>query len=433
MTTSVPSPRRLDNSTPAWLRSPVLVLAGGLLVALISALAVFIPALNPPGGDVRLLVLFLSASGTLSVAAAYGLYRLGLLHWLSSLRWTLLVMISITVLLVFLNVFVTAQLMFISDHDFWLTTALLVFAGLTALAFGLFAANAITERIHALARGADQLAGGDLAAQVAVRGNDELADLAATFNSMARSLEQAANRQQALEQSRRDLIAWVSHDLRTPLASMRALVEAIQDGVADDPETVTRYLATVQGEIAHLSHLIDDLFDLSQLDVGHLALTCEWASLHDLLSDTLGALHGQAEQRGVTLRAEVLAEIDPVRMASDKVQRVLTNLLDNAIGHTPAGGTVTLSARRAGALVQVTVHNTGSVISPDDLAHVFDQFYRGRVTEARPAARRRGTGLGLAIARGFVQAHGGTIGVTSTPATGTTFQFTLPVQGPDAT
>lgn len=430
MTTLTPNPKPLSNPAPVWLRSPVIVLAGGLLLALISALAVFIPALNPPGGDVRLLILFLSVSGTLSIVGAYALCRFGLLHWLSSLRWTLLVTICVTVLLVFLNVFVTAQLMFISDHDFWLTTALLVFAGLTALAFGLFAANAITERISALARGAEQLAGGDLAAQVSVRGNDELAELAQTFNWMARSLAEAAERQQALEQSRRDLIAWVSHDLRTPLASMRAMVEAIQDGVADDPETEARYLTTVQGEITHLSHLIDDLFDLSRLDVGHLALACEWSSLHDLLSDTAGALHGQAVQRQVALQANVAPDIDPVYMASDKIQRVLTNLLDNAIGHTPAGGTVTLTARRSGDTVQVAVHNTGSVIAPDDLAHVFERFYRGRETQARAPEQRRGTGLGLAIARGFVEAHGGTIHAASTPDVGTTFTFTLPVSGP---
>lgn len=420
---------QMTDRLPALLRLPLLLVTG-VFVALLGALVVFIPALNPPGGDVRLLILFLSGTGLLTLSAAYTLYRLGLIRWFRSLRWTLLITISLTVLLIFLNVWVTARLMFISDHDLWLTTALLIFAGVTAIAFGVFVSNTMTERIRDLAKAAERLAQGDLEARAAVQGNDELAELADTFNWMAGSLQEADAQKRRLEQARRDLIAWVSHDLRTPLASMRAMIEAMVDGVVTDPETVARYLSTTQAEIAHLSDLIDDLFELAQIDVGHVNLVCEWTSLRDLLSDTLGSLQSRAEGQGVTLRGAVEDDIDPVCMAPDKIQRVLYNLLDNALRYTPSGGTITLAARSVGADVLVEVHNTGSHIAAAELPHVFERFFRGEDVQAHGAARRRGTGLGLAIAKGFVEAHGGHIQAASDPARGTTFSFTLPRSGP---
>ena len=406
-------------------RYPLLLLAGGLLLGVLGALAVVIPALNPPGGDVRLLILYMLATGGVTVLGSYLLTRLGLIHWFRSLRWTLLVTIVLTVILFFVNVWVTAQLMFISDHDLWLTTGLLVFAGLTAIAFGLFSASAMTARIHALSSAATQVARGDLEARVPVQGNDELAALASTFNWMASSLQQADADKRALEQARRDLLAGVSHDLRTPLTSMRAMIEALLDGVVDDPETVRRYLGGTQAEIQHLSRLIDDLFELARLDVGHPALAFEWSSLSDLLSDLVGGLHLPPD-RAITLQTEVAPDLDPVYMAPDKIERVLYNLLDNAVRHTPPGGTITLTARRQADGITVAVHNTGSLIAVADQPLIFERFYRGGDASRSGSSGGRGTGLGLAIARGFVEAHGGVIRVTSTPAQGTTFTFSLP-------
>ncbi|GAB4576352.1 MAG: hypothetical protein Kow0077_32310 [Anaerolineae bacterium] len=430
MTTLSSPPERVPLPARESLRATLGVFAAGFLVALAVSLAVFIIALNPPGEDIRLLVLFLTVSGMLSILAAYGIYRAGLVHWFRSLRWTLLVVVTLTVLLVFVNVWGTAQLMFLSLHDFWLTTALLIFAGLLALAFGQYASSTITERIHLLARTAERVARGDLSARVAVRGNDELAELAQTFNWMAETLQQNAAEKQRLEQARRDLIAWVSHDLRTPLASMQAMVEAVLDGVVADPDTVTRYLQTTRGEIQHLSHLIDDLFALSQLDVGQIAIAFEWASLRDLLSDTLSSMQPAAAAAQVTLSGTVPPDVDPVYLAPDKIQRVLYNLLDNAIRHTPPGGQITLAARRQADEVQITVTNTGSVIAPEDLPHVFERFYRGR-DSGSPAGDRRRAGLGLAIAREFVAAHRGRVWAASSPDAGTTFGFSLPVTGPE--
>lgn len=417
-----------QHSTLFFTRNPLLLFVIGVVVALMAALLVLIIALNPPGSDISQLIVFLLSSSGATLLAAYIVYRRGLARWFRSLRWALLATVVLTVGLVFFNVWITAQLMFLNEHDLWLTTALLVFAGVTAIAFGLFIADTITERIRLLGRAAEQLGGGELATRVTVAGNDELAELARTFNMMAHSLEEVDAQKRALEQTRRNLIAWVSHDLRTPLASMRVMIEALADGVVSEPGDVARYLGNTQAEIEHLSHLIDDLFDLAKLDVGQLELAREWTSLRDLLSDTLGSIRPQAVAHGLTLDADVGADLDPVYCAPDKIQRVLYNLLDNAIAHTPTGGAIMLRAVAQPDRVRISVHNTGSHIPADDLPRVFESFYRSQPAQARQERDRRGAGLGLAIARGFVEAHGGTIRVESAPGTGTTFTFTLPRQ-----
>jgi signal transduction histidine kinase len=412
----------------ATLRYPLFLLVLGVVVPLVAALLVIMPTLNPPQDDVWQLIVFMSSTGLLTISASYLFYRLGLVRWLRSLRWALLLTVVLTVFLIFVNVWVTARLMFFEQHDFVLATALLVFAGLTAIAFGFFVATTMTDSIREVSKAAEQLAEGDLSTRLDIKGNDELAQLGTTFNWMARSLQEVDEQKQMLEKTRRDLIAWVSHDLRTPLASMRVMIEAMAEGVVADPETIARYLGNTQAEIAHLSRLIDDLFELAQLDVGHIKLDRQMASLGDLISDTLGSMNPKARQRQIILRDEVKDDIDPVYMAPDKIQRVLSNLLDNAIHYTPAQGTITLTARRqkAADCVQIDIHNSGSTIAPEDLSQVFHSFYRGEPSRATNGTGERGTGLGLAIARGFVEAHGGRIQVSSTPEQGTTFSFTLP-------
>jgi signal transduction histidine kinase len=316
--------------------------------------------------------------------------------------------------------------MFISEHDFILTLALLLFGGVTAILFGIYVAETFTDRISKLSEAASHVARGEFETRVNVEGRDELAYLARAFNRMASNLEQLQAKMQTVERARRDLIAGVSHDLRTPLTSIQAMIEAIADGVVSEPETVSRYMHSSLAELRHLSQLIDDLFALSQIDTGQLELTCEPASLSDLISDILSAMSAQAERRQVILCGSVNPEVDPINMAPDKIQRVLHNLLDNALRYTPSGGEVRVAGYNNGSVVQVDVHNTGSTIKPDDRPHVFESFYRGEGSRARDGDGHRGTGLGLAIARGFVEAHGGSIWVESAPKRGTTFCFTIP-------
>jgi signal transduction histidine kinase len=397
---------------------------GGVLLALIVSLIFFYFLMNPPMADIGLMALFLAVTAVISIIAGYVAYRFGWMRQSPRLSWTLMAGYALASLLTFINVWVTARLMFYNDHDLQLATVLLLFAGGIAMSLGYFLSTALANNIQTLQQAAQAVANGRLEARVPVQGRDEMAALAGTFNEMARQLETAAHKQRELEQLRRDLIAWVGHDLRTPLASIRAIVEALADGIVEDPQTVTRYLHTAQRDIRALSALIDDLFEMAQLDAGGIPLARQPGSLADLISDTLESFSALAKQRDVRLTGEVAGHIDPVNMDTQKMGRVLANLLSNALRHTPAGGAVSLRAAAADEAITITVSDTGDGIDPADLPHVFEQFYRGEKSRSRATG---GSGLGLAIARQIVAAHGGQITAESEPEQGTTIHITLPI------
>ncbi|HEY1012906.1 MAG TPA: ATP-binding protein, partial [Herpetosiphonaceae bacterium] len=282
--------------------------------------------------------------------------------------------------------------------------------------------GALTARLDAVRGGAALLAGGDLGARLALDGRDEVSALADDFNRMADALAASAERQAELERSRRELVAAVSHDLRTPLTAVRAMVEALADGVVRDEATRARYLGSALAQLESLSTLVDDLFEIAQLDAGVLRLELERASLHDLISDTLSNLQPHAEQQGVRLIGAVAPNIDPVLMNPAKLQRVLYNLIGNALRHTPADGTIVLRVTAAEGEVQVEVDDEGEGIAAEDLPHIFERTYRGEKSRSRDYG---GAGLGLAIVRGLVEAHGGRIWAESEPGAGARFTFTL--------
>ncbi len=229
-------------------------------------------------------------------------------------------------------------------------------------------------------------------------------------------------KQRELERLRTDLIAWVSHDLQTPLASIRAILEALYDGVVEEPETVSRYLNTAQRDVSSLSALIDDLFEMAQLDAGGIPLERADSSLADLISDTLESFSELASRQSIQLEGSVEADIDPVFMDTQRIGRVFNNLISNALRHTPVGGQIEVRARRAGSGVEVIVCDSGEGIRAEDIPNIFESFYRGEKSRSRATG---GAGLGLAIARGIVHAHGGEIHVKSQPGD-TRFIFTLP-------
>ena len=403
--------------------TPHLRFIGGVALTLALALGAFFLLMKPPVGDLGLMALFLAITAAISVVVGYGAYRLGWIHHSPRISWVLLGGYALASLLTFLNVWVTARLMFASEHDLLLATVLLLFAGGIAMSVGYFLSVALTDRIVTLNRAAKEIARGELGVRVPVTGNDEMASLARTFNEMAGQLQAADRKQRELDRLRRNLIAWAGHDLRTPLASIRAIVEALADGVVDEPETVDRYLHTAQREIRSLSLLIDDLFELAQLEAGGLRLDLRPNSLSDLISDTLETFSELAARRAVTLDGGVDPGVDPVVVDAQQIGRVLSNLVGNALRHTPAGGSVGVRAELVEGGVLVEVGDTGEGIEIQDLPHVFERFYRGEKSRSRATG---GSGLGLAIAKGIVEAHAGRIGVESAPGEGTRFFFTLP-------
>jgi signal transduction histidine kinase len=403
--------------------TPHLRFVGGVSLTLALALAIFFLLMQPPMAELGLMALFLAITALISVAAGYGAYRLGWLNRSPRLSWVLLGGYALASVLTFLNVWVTARLMFASQHDLLLATVLLLFAGGIAMSVGYFLSAALTDRIVTLNRAAQEIASGDLSVRVPVTGSDEMASLARTFNDMAEQLEAADQKQRDLDTLRRNLIAWAGHDLRTPLASIRAIVEALADGVVEDPETVDRYLHTTQREIRSLSLLIDDLFELAQLEAGGLRLEIRPNSLPDLLSDTLESFSELAARQGVTLEGTVDPAVDLVPMDTQQIGRVLSNLVGNALRHTPAGGAVCVQAAAMAERVEVEILDSGEGIDAQDLPHIFERFYRGEKSRSRATG---GAGLGLAIAKGVVEAHGGHIGVESAPGQGTRFYFSLP-------
>ncbi|MDA8217332.1 MAG: HAMP domain-containing sensor histidine kinase [Dehalococcoidales bacterium] len=411
---------------PWWTLLPI-ALAALLTFAAIIGLAVVL--LNPPRQDIEALILFLALSGALSLALGYLAARLGWRLLWGGLRFRIAFTVAVGVVVALANVAVTAYLMFLSPHDLTLLSLLLLFALVISLSFGVFLAGRLTSSLRELAQGAGRMAEGNLSVRAAVSEGGEVGELAIAFNTMAARLEASFRQQREVEQARKDLIAAVSHDLRTPLASLQAMVEAVNDGVVSDPETIQRYLHTMQTEIANLSALINDLFELSQLDASVLCLHIESSPLQDVIFDTVDSLQAQAQRHGLNLATSVDTQLEPVLMDPARVQRVLYNLVQNAIRHTPSDGTVLLEARDTGAEVHVSVEDTGEGIAEGDLPHVFERFYRGDPARSR---ERGGIGLGLSIARGIVEAHGGRIWVESTPGQGSKFSFALPKADPQA-
>ena len=403
--------------------TPHLRFLGGVALTLALALGIFFLLMHPPMAELGLMALFLAITALISIGAGYGAYRLGWLDRSPRISWVLLGGYALASILTFLNVWVTARLMFASQHDLLLATVLLLFAGGIAMSVGYFLSAALTDRIITLNRAAKEIASGDLSARVPVTGNDEMASLARTFNEMARQLQAADQKQRQLDLLRRNLIAWAGHDLRTPLASIQAIVEALADGVVQDPDTVDRYLHTAQREIRSLSLLIDDLFELAQLEAGGLRLEIGPNAISDLLSDTIESFSELAMRQGVALEGSADPGVDPVDMDAQQIGRVLANLVSNGLRHTPPGGTVRVQATATTGGVQVEIQDTGEGIDAQDLPHVFERFYRGEKSRSRATG---GAGLGLAISKGIVEAHGGQIGAESTPGQGTRFFFTLP-------
>ncbi|MEN3312969.1 MAG: hypothetical protein V7645_2298 [Actinomycetota bacterium] len=289
----------------------------------------------------------------------------------------------------------------------------------TALVAALLLGQSIAGRIRSLERAAARLAAGELAARAASDGPREVARLGASFNEMAANIEQ-------LFDARRQLVAWASHDLRTPLSAIQAMLEAIQDGVATEDD----YLDALREQTTTLGALIDDLFELAQIDAGALTLELSETAVGELLTSCVRGLEAEARSRAVRLELSFEEPLPAAHCAPRHVQRVFLNVLTNALRHTPSDGAVLVSARPVGAELEVLVEDTGEGLSEQAEARMFDRFWREDPARARIGGGR--AGLGLAIARGLLEAQGGRIWAENRPSGGARVGFSLPIASMEA-
>jgi signal transduction histidine kinase len=413
----------LQNPRLNWYRrAPWLILVTGLILALVATALLFMILMQPPMAEIGALISTLAVTALLSLGLGYFLYRRGWARSTSLLR-TLSITYAWAALLTIFNVGILQQQMFISQHDLILGGVLLLFAAIIAISFGIFVSSSVATDLRQIADTAQRLAAGHLTARVPVNGQDEVAQLGFAFNQMAEQLEQVQKQREELDQLRRDLIAWTSHDLRTPLTSIRVRVEALNDGLVEDAISRQRFYRGILSDVMALDTLIDDLSELAQLDAGGLDLEMAPISLGDLLSDSLDRFQPLAEQKDISLNAEIGPDVDPILANATKLTRVLDNLLSNAMRYSPVAGEIRITANRVSEGVRVTVEDQGPGFDEQDIPRLFEQFYRGEQARSRA---KGGAGLGLAIARGIVQAHDGLIWAENIPSGGARIGFLIP-------
>jgi signal transduction histidine kinase len=391
-----------------------------------------------------LALVLLGAGGALLVAAALGMDASELAHlsgllapaivvtvaaaslapWLlrrTSLRQRFLAIATVGTLVGLANLAALTWAMFVSGHAATVLAVVLIYASAAGLAAAFAAARASASALDRVTGTAEAIGAGDLSARVgSLEAGPELDRLAGTLDLMAARLQEARDQEQRVERIRRDLVTALSHDLRTPLANLRAMTEAIDEGVVTDPTTLRRYVGEMRRAVGQLSSMVDDLFELAQIDAVAIEAETERARLTDVVTSAIETVEAEAERKGVRLATDLGETAET--LCSPHVVRVLQNLLVNAVRHTPEDGTIHVAARRELAAVRLVVEDTGEGIAEGDLPFVFEPFYRGDVARSGD-----GSGLGLALADRIVRALGGTIEVASRTNEGARFDVTLPI------
>jgi signal transduction histidine kinase len=348
---------------------------------------------------------------TLVSSLAVGMIGVLLLRFLPTLRLQLAGLALLAVALPLVTVLVSGLVMFEMNAD--LKILFLASGAATSVLVCAFAlTRSIGRRVDELRQAAQRVAAGELDARAVPKGPAELAELATAFNEMAANIDQ-------LFDARRQLVAAASHDLRTPIAAIEAMHEAIEDGLV----SVDEYLPALREQARSLRVLVDGLFELARIDASALKLTLRDVAIEDVVGSCVRAVEVEALKHGVDLQTELDPGVPPVRCAPEQIERVLANLLTNALRYTPAGRAISIKTEAGPREVRVLVEDGGSGLSLDAQARMFERFWR----EDRARSSRANSGLGLAIAKGLVEAHGGTIWAENRAEGGARVAFTLPL------
>ncbi|WP_248928249.1 sensor histidine kinase [Paenibacillus hamazuiensis] len=341
------------------------------------------------------------------------------------LRSYLLIASTVSLTIILVSLFVCYRYMLLEWNEVMLLGSVTIGAAAVSLVVHFILTRPLETSIRAMSEEASRIAGGHFEGQVPLTGPQEFRQLAARFNQMSAELQISFERLHASESSRRELVANVSHDLRTPMTSIQSFVEALEDDIIQDKETFERYLQTIRLETKRLSRLIDELFELSRLQAGSLEWAPEPCHVDSLIIEALQSHAIQFEEKMLKVSANVLDGVPQVLVMPFEIKRVLANLLENAIMHTPIGETLTVEAKPAAksGYVRISVSDQGKGVPESDRERIFERFYR---VDAARTRKSGGAGLGLAIAKSIVERHGGEIGVEREEPRGSRFWFTVP-------
>ncbi|HWC29905.1 MAG TPA: HAMP domain-containing sensor histidine kinase [Dehalococcoidia bacterium] len=401
----------------------------GAMLALAIGTAVLVAqvTMEPPRSELMKLAAYLGISGCAAGAVGWLVWNS---RWASrnlDLRSKAFAGSLMGGVLGLLNVFLIARLMFIStSHDLWVVAAAIGFSVVLMTAFSLTVASSVAQRLELISGAVRALAEGRSVPDLGLNEADEVAHLAGDVSRLSEKLEASERERARLDRQRVDLTAAISHDLRTPLASVRAMAEALAEGVVDDEAERDRYYRLIQREIERLDRMIGDLFDLAQIDAGALKLQTRRLPLQEIVAEVVDAMQPQATRKGISLSFETPPDgLPDVEIDGGRFERAVSNLVRNAIEHTSAGGEIRASIAREGGWLALTVQDDGEGFDTALTEQVWERFYRADKSRGH-AGSGDGAGLGLSIVRGFVEAHGGQVECTSKPGHGAVFRVRLP-------
>jgi signal transduction histidine kinase len=385
--------------------------------------------MSPPPRELVTLGIYLSFTGGAAIiggCAVLGSERIGLKL---GLRQKVFLASALGGALALLNVLIVARLMFVStSHDLWVLAASLAFSVAVMALFSLYVAVSVAERVDVIAKAVRSLANDQVTDGVFSR-LDEVARLASDVDRLAEKLRAAEDERARIEEDRRQLTTSISHDLRTPVANVRAIAEALSSGVLENEAEKSHYVGLIQREAERLSRMIDDLFDLARLDAGVLRLETRHLQLEEIAADVVEAMRPEADRRGLHLELLRPQHALPASLVDGaRMERVISNLLRNAIEHTSGGGVIEVALEESADWIALSIRDSGDGIEESQLERIWERFYREDKARGRlSSASGDGAGLGLSIVRGLVEAHGGNVKAASHPGSGSIFTVTLPV------